>query len=140
MRQEFGSYLDKSYFVNPISIAPYILCGALLSYSGFGVVGNVSHCEPKNRFGYAIEKPRSNMQNNAYQVPAPTWSPSENLVQLKTNQSIHSKLDVLHSLNVIKKFSFLEVDKVVDDEIERYFASKPIKTKTILVNQRINNG
>lgn len=140
MRHDFGSYLDKSYFVNPNLIAPYILCGALLSYGGLCVVENVSHCEPKNKFGYVIEKPRSNMQSKAYQVPAPTWSPSENLVQLKTNQPIHSKIDVAHSLNVINKFSFLEVDEVVNDEIERYFASKPMRTKTILVNHRIKNG
>ena len=74
----------------------------------------------------------------ACQVSAQTWSPVEDMIQMETRVPITSEINVTESLQVINNLAFLTVDKNVDNEIERYFVSKPVKTKTILINRLIN--
>jgi hypothetical protein len=46
--------------------------------------------------------------------------------------------DALTSFDILKKLAFMTVDEeAADKRIEDYFASKPIKTRTIFENNRI---
>ncbi len=71
---------------------------------------------------------------------APTWSAVKLETQVFEKKPIEMEINIAESLSVVKNMAFLPVDEVIDSEIERYFASKPIKMKTILVNSRINQG
>jgi hypothetical protein len=112
-----------------------------LSPSGLSSIEDgVSLDHNKNNYGYSLKQSLGNVKHSAYLVPTPTWSHVDNFVKLEIDQSADQKIDVTESLKVIKNLAFLTVDEEVDNEIERYFASMPIKTKTIMINPRIKQG
>ena len=137
MISQDGSYMDKSYIDTPIAT---LLCGALLLSGGAGIIDNSSSVEQSNNYGYYLEESGTNIQDEAYQVPAQTWSPVEDMIQIEMSVPDAAEINVTESLQVINNLAFLTVNEDVDNEIERYFASKPVKTKTILINHRINQG
>lgn len=140
MKNESGSYIEKSYFNNAKSIATCLMIGFLLSPAGLGAVEDTVSNEP-NVCGKSLFKSiGSGIQNETYQTATSTWSSVDNVSDLKIKQPVVSAINVSESLNVIDKLAFLAVDEDIDNEIELYFASKPIKTKTILINPRIKQG
>lgn len=140
MRNESGSYIEKSYFFNTKSIATCLMIGFLLSPAELGAIeDNVSN-EPKVYGKYLSKSLGSSIQDEAYQVATSTWSSVDNVFGLQISQSVGSAINASESLNLIKNLAFLAVDEDVDNEIELYFASKPIKIKTILINPRIKQG
>ena len=124
-----GSYIEKPYFPNPNSLATCLMVGAL--------------CVPASAIansdfrGYSLDNSGSHFQEKLYQIPTSTWSSVEQVTQSIKNVSVTAEINVAESLNVIRNLAFLTVDEDVDSEIEQYFASKPIKTKIIFVNPRL---
>lgn len=132
MKNDPGSYIENSYFPSPSSLAACLMMGVLCTPVSVGTINDFN--------GYSLENSRSNFQGNFYQIPTSTWSPIDQATHLKANLIIASDINVTESLNVIRKLAFLIVDEDINNEIEQYFFSKPIKTKTILVNPRIQQG
>ena len=139
MNSQSGSYIEKTY-VRPGSIATCIMCSAILSHGGLGIPEAAAFVEQDNTYEYSLEKAMPSVQGKAYQVPSPTWSSIDNASDLKKDHPGSLAINASDSLQVIKTLAFMGVDEDVDNEIERYFASKPIKTKTILINRRIKQG
>ncbi len=86
---------------------------------------------------YSVGHSESHFQEKLYQIPTSTWSSVEQVTQSIENVSVTTEINVTESLNVIRNLAFLAVDEDVDSQIEQYFASKPVKTKTIFVNPRL---
>ncbi len=124
-----GSYVEKSYFPDPNSLATCLMVGALC-VPALAVAGS-------NFPGYSVGHSGSHFQEKLYQIPTSTWSSVEQVTQSIENVSVTTEINVTESLNVIRNLAFLAVDEDVDSQIEQYFASKPIKTKTIFVNPRL---
>jgi len=116
------------------------MCSAILSHGGLGVQEAAAFVEQDNAYEYSLEKAMPIIQGKAYQVPSPTWSSIDNASDLKREHPKGLAINVFDSLETIKNLAFMGVDEDVDIEIERYFASKPIKTKTILINRHIKQG
>lgn len=127
-----GSYVEKSYFPNSSSLAACLMVGALCVPAP--AVAN------SNFRGYSLENSGSHFQEKLYQIPTSTWSSVEQVTSIVENVSVVSEINVTESLNVIRNLAFLTVDEAIDNEIEQYFASKPIKTKTIFINPRLQQG
>ena len=138
MNNESGSYIEKSY-ITPKHIATGLMIGSILAYSGIGAIDSLPD-EQKIYDRHLSESISSNIQNQAYHIPTSTWSSIGNVSDLSIHQTVDSKINATESLNVLRSLAFLAVNEDVDNEIERYFASKPIKTKTILINSRITHG
>lgn len=132
MNNDPGSYIEKSYFPNPSSIVTCLMMGALCAPVLAGTIDDFN--------GYSLGNSGSNFQGKMYQISTSTWSPIDQAKHLKANPIIATDINVTESLNVIRNLAFLIVDEDINNEIEQYFFSKPIKTKTILVNSRIQQG
>lgn len=132
MKTSPGSYIEKSYFPNLNSLATCLMVGALCVPAS-AVANN-------NFRGYSLEDQGSHFQEKLYQIPTSTWSSVEQITPSIDNVSVTSEINVTESLNVIRNLAFLTVDEAIDNEIEQYFASKPIKTKTIFINPRLQQG
>ncbi|WP_310600579.1 hypothetical protein [Desulfobulbus sp.] len=140
MKNDAGTYIEKPYYINQNLAVTYLLCGALFYNGGMANINDQRPLERMKHYGCAIENQGSNIQNPVYKFPSHTWSPLKNFAYFDANKYIDSKLDVKDSLNVIKKLAFLPVNEEIDREVEQYFASKPIRTKTIFINNRIHKG
>lgn len=140
MNNESGSYIEKSYITpKQIATAGLMIGSIFFAYSGIGAIDSLPD-EQKIYDRHLSESIGSNLQNQAYHLPTSTWSSIGNVSDLAIHQTVDSKINATESLNVLRSLAFLAVNEDVDNEIERYFASKPIKTKTILINSRITHG
>ncbi len=132
MRTDAGSYIEKSYLPNSSSLATCLMMGVLCVPASTVTIDNFH--------GYSLENSGSHFEEKMYRIPASTWSSIEQSTQSIETSSITTEINVTESLNVIRNLAFLAVDEDVDNEIEQYFASKPIKIRTILVNPRLQQG
>lgn len=134
------SYLEKPYSLSKSTIATCLACGAaLLAPAGLGMEAD-SMLLPENLPAYACSAKQlgSNIPTRLYSKNIPTWMSADQMSQIELQEDVNLQLDVEESLRTIKKFAFLSVDEKIDREIEQHFASKPMKTRTIFVNKRIN--
>uniref|UniRef100_UPI004055C287 hypothetical protein n=1 Tax=Candidatus Electrothrix sp. TaxID=2170559 RepID=UPI004055C287 len=126
------SYIDKPYLSKYPSIVTSRDGCAVLSY------GNVNsyHSEKFNdidmRYGYD--------QDFSYDTQPPTWAPLDNIICADFENDAEVIFDALTSLDIINKLAFIAVDEEADRRIEEYFASNPIKTRTIFENHRMKKG
>ena len=132
MRTDAGSYIEKSYLPNSNSLATCLMMGVLCVPASTVTIDNFC--------GYSLENSGSHFEEKMYRIPASTWSSVEQSTQSIETSSVTTEINVTESLNVIRNLAFLAVDEDVDSEIEQYFASKPIKIRTILVNPRLQQG
>lgn len=133
------SYIDKPYN-SKSSIATYLLCGALLSSGGVAALQNGPVDNAIEQYNCSIQPQPSQILKKYYQVPSPTWSSLENISSTKITKETDSRIDASLALKVVNQLAFMEVDEEVDQKIESYFASKPIKMRTVFENHRIKNG
>lgn len=132
------SYIDKPYH-SKSSIATYLLCGAMLSSGGVAALQDGPVDNTTEQSNYSIHPQPSQILKKHYQTP-PTWSSLENISSTKITKETDSRIDVSLALKVVNQLAFMKVDEDVDQKIESYFASKPIKTRTVFENHRIKNG
>lgn len=132
MRTDAGSYIEKSYRPNSSSLATCLMMGVLCVPASTVTIDNFR--------GYSLDNSGSHFEEKMYRIPASTWSSVEQSTQSIETSSVTTEINVTESLNVIRNLAFLAVDEEVDSEIEQYFASKPIKIRTILVNPRLQQG
>ena len=124
-----GSYIEKSYFPNANSLATCLMVGALCVPAS-SMANSDAHTHSWGNSG-------SRFQEKLYQIPTSTWSSVEQVTQSIENASVTAEINVTESLKAIRNLAFLTVDENIDKEIDDYFASKPMKTKTIFVNPRL---
>lgn len=139
MKNTNETYIGQSYSINH-NLAVTLLCGALIYNGGLLAVSKSLPHQKVSLYGCEIEKQGSKIQDEVYKIAPSTWSPLKNVTLLEGKKSLNSKINVKNSLNVINKLAFLPVDEKIDKEVELYFASKPVKTKTIFLNNRIHKG
>lgn len=145
MRNQYGSYLEKVYLGDSKTIETFVTCNALLSSDRLASISSFEDTTFEDTASFyqganywnSLKEKVSHFHNIAYLVVTPTWSSIDHSTEVKYK---FSEIDVKESLNTIKRFAFLAVDEKTDSEIENYFASIPIKTKTILKNPRIKKG
>ncbi len=140
MKNTNETYIGKSYSINHNLAVTYLLCGALIYNGGLLAANKSIPLEKISLYGSEIEKQGSKIQDEIYKIAPSTWSPLKNVTLLERKKSVNSKINVENSLNIISKLAFLPVDEKIDKEVELYFASKPVKTKTIFLNNRIHKG
>jgi hypothetical protein len=126
------SYIDKPYLSKYPSIATSLVCCAVLSYGGVG------NCLPEQLD--KIDKQYGYNQEVFHEIQPSTWVSLDNISNADFKNDSASIFDALTSFDVIKKLSFMAVDEEADKRIEDYFASTPIKTRTIFENHRIKKG
>lgn len=131
MRTDTGSFIEKTYFPERSSLVTSCLVMGALCAPAPATAITPSH-------GYLGKNSETYLEERIYQPVSPTWSPLKLETQVSEKVSETVGINVAESLSVVKKMAFLAVDEAIDNEIESYFASKPVKTKTILVNSRIN--
>lgn len=74
-------------------------------------------------------------------VPSPTWSAAiESISRMDIGNEFDYTIDTARTLSIINELSFMQVDEEIDQKIEKYFISKPVKTRTVLENHRIKKG
>ncbi len=133
------SYINRPYFVRPSSIATYLFCSALLSQGG---VGTLNADIDINNIGqyheHSFQSQPKQGQEYVYRLPSSTWISLDNISNIDISDD--TVFDASISFDVIRKLSFMSVDEKIDKAIDDYFASKPLKTKTIFKNHRINIG
>jgi hypothetical protein len=111
----------------------------LLSQGGVGTLN--AYIDINNIVQYQEDSSKSQPnqgQEYVYRLPSPTWINSDNIsnIGISDDKAFNASI----SFDVIRKLSFMSVDEKIDKAIDDYFASKPIKTKTIFKNHRINIG
>jgi len=132
------SYIDKPYLTKPSSIATYLVCGALLSHGGIGGLNSDLVRTVSTQYGYDYQSQPSQVQEDLYQTPSPTWAYLDNISSAGLGNE--TLFDASVSFDVVRKLSFMTVDEEINKAIDDYFSTKPIKTKTIFENHRIKKG
>ena len=135
MRYDTGSYIDDQYL-------PFPMGTSLIDDS----LPSDNHTTPsamQTLTTELLQAPSNIIQGitasyETFHTP-PTWLMFDRLVAQKTSPIEDFGINVPEALKTIKNLSFLSVNEDIDNEIERYFSSKPLKTKIIFVNKRNNS-